>query len=82
MSITVSEAEGALATFGAAFLGYLVDAANITLGLCEHAAIVGGIAALGFLGYNAVVGNIKVGNGAVQHRPVAEGASKSRRRGT
>lgn len=58
MAITVTEAEGALCTFGAAFLGYIVDAMTITSQVALHAAIVGGIAALGFLGYNAVVGNL------------------------
>lgn len=58
MTITLGEAEGAVATFGAAFLGYLIDAANITTQLCEHAAIVGAVAALGFLGYNVVAQNV------------------------
>jgi len=58
MTITLGEAEGAAATFFAAFLGFLVDAQNITNAIIEHGAIVGGIAALGFLGYNVVAQNI------------------------
>lgn len=60
MTITLSEAEGALATFGAAFLGYLVTVQQITDAIAEHAAIVGGVAALAFLGYNVVAGNVSV----------------------
>jgi hypothetical protein len=62
MTITLGEGESALATFGAAFLGYLIQAgfivSNVTV---EHAAIVGGVAALGFLGYNVVAGNVANG---------------------
>lgn len=57
--ITLGEAEGALATFGAAFLGYLVEGGFVfTDHIVGSAAVVGGIAALGFLGYNVVSGNI------------------------
>jgi len=59
MSITVGEGEGALATFAAAFLGYVITVAEITSQVALHAAIVGGIAALGYLGYNVMAGNVQ-----------------------
>lgn len=59
MTITLTEAEGALATFGSAFLGYLVSAGfQFSQQIVGSAAVVGGVAALAFLGYNVVASNV------------------------
>jgi hypothetical protein len=57
--ITLGEGESALGTFGAAFFGYLISAGFVfTDSTVSHAAIVGAVAALAFLGYNVVAGNV------------------------
>jgi len=59
MTITLGEAEGAILTFFSAFLGYLVSASFVfSSSTVGAAAVTGGVAALGFLGYNVLQGNV------------------------
>ena len=57
MTITLSEAETALVTFGGALFGYLASAGfALSQVAFEHGAIAGAVAALSVLGYSAYTG--------------------------
>ena len=59
MAITADTGETALVTFAGGLLGYIATAGfDLSATAFGHGAIVGGIAALGVLGYHAYVGNV------------------------